>query len=115
VVAFNAMPVVKEARASADPRQRVLDNLYPTNESTPPGFNEQDLLGLPRLKPTSWASCLAGIERLPETREFYEKLGAETMQGGADEIRQFRAAEIERWKRIAVKAKIDLETVRPRR
>lgn len=55
------------------------------------------------------ATQIAQIERLPETRAFYEKLGAETMNGGAEELREFQAAEIELWKRLAVKARIEQE------
>ena len=55
------------------------------------------------------AALLTQIERLPETKEFYERLGAEVMNGGADEMRKFQAAEIALWKRIAVKAKVEQE------
>ena len=55
------------------------------------------------------AALFAQIERLPETREFYARLGAETLQGGADELRKFQAEDIAQWKRIAVKAKIEQE------
>ncbi len=63
----------------------------------------------PKTETDKLAALLAQIERLPETREFYERIGAETMQGGAEEMRRFQAAEIERWKRIAVKAKVEQE------
>lgn len=63
----------------------------------------------PKAETDKLAAWLSQIERLPETREFYEKIGAETMEGGADEMRRFQAAEIERWKRIAVKAKVEQE------
>jgi hypothetical protein len=52
---------------------------------------------------------LGQIERLAETRAFYEKPGAETMQGGAEEMRRFQAQEIEQWKRLAIKAKVQQE------
>jgi len=53
------------------------------------------------------AELMTKIENLPETREFYEKLGAEVMRGGPDEMRAFQKEEIELWKRIAVKAKVE--------
>ena len=31
------------------------------------------------------------------------------MQGGADEMRKFQAAEVALWKRIATKAKVELQ------
>jgi tripartite-type tricarboxylate transporter receptor subunit TctC len=63
----------------------------------------------PKAETDKLATLFAQIERMPETREFYEKLGAETMAGGAEEMRQFQNAEIERWKRIAVKANVQQE------
>ena len=63
----------------------------------------------PKAETDKLATLLAQIERLPETREFYEKLGAETMQGGADEMRRFQASEIAMWKRLAVQAKVEQE------
>lgn len=63
----------------------------------------------PRAESDKLAELLARIERFPETRAFFEKLGAESMNGGAEEMRSFQAAEIERWKRIAVKAKVEQE------
>jgi hypothetical protein len=32
VIALNAMPLVSDALASADPQQHVLDNMYPTDD-----------------------------------------------------------------------------------
>jgi tripartite-type tricarboxylate transporter receptor subunit TctC len=53
------------------------------------------------------AGLLTKIENLPETREFYERLGAEVMRGGPDEMRQFQNAEIQLWKRIVTRAKVE--------
>lgn len=61
----------------------------------------------PKAETDKLAGWLSQIERLPETREFYEKLGAETMRGGPDEMRAFQNAEIQLWKNIAAKAKVE--------
>ena len=64
------------------------------------------------IRPTSDTqprTCQAQIEGMPETRAFYERIGAETMSGGAEEMRKFQAEEIELWRRIAVKAKVQQE------
>jgi tripartite-type tricarboxylate transporter receptor subunit TctC len=53
------------------------------------------------------AELMTRIERMPETREFYERIGAEVMNGGPQEMREFQAAEIQLWKRIATKAKVE--------
>jgi hypothetical protein len=34
-------------------------------------------------------------------------MGAEVMNGGPEEMRNFQAAEIQLWKRIAIKAKVE--------
>jgi tripartite-type tricarboxylate transporter receptor subunit TctC len=49
------------------------------------------------------------IERMPETREFLEKQGAEVMSGGPEELRNFQAKEIQLWKRIVEKAHVELQ------
>ena len=61
----------------------------------------------PKAESDKLAAMMAKIENLPETREFYERIGGEVMRGGADEMRAFQIAEIDLWKRIAVKAKIE--------
>ena len=62
---------------------------------------------VPRPAADKLAELFTRIERLPETREFYDKLSAETMAGGPAEMRQFQTAEIARWKRIAAAAKVE--------
>ena len=61
----------------------------------------------PKAETDRLAALLGKIETLPETREFYERLGAEVMQGGPDEMRAFQAAEIQLWKRIVTKARVE--------
>lgn len=100
---------------ASDRRASVLPAVPHMGEAGMPGYSAYVWVGAmvsakaPKAETDRLAALLAQIERLPETREFYEKLGAETMQGGADEMRQFQAAEIERWKRIAIKAKVEQE------
>jgi tripartite-type tricarboxylate transporter receptor subunit TctC len=53
------------------------------------------------------AELLTKIENLPETREFYEKIGAQVMRGGPEEMRAFQGEEIKLWKRIATQAKVE--------
>ena len=61
----------------------------------------------PKAETEKLASLMTKIENLPETREFYERIGGEVMRGGPEEMRAFQNAEIDLWKRIAVKAKIE--------
>lgn len=61
----------------------------------------------PKAETEKLAALMTKIENLPETREFYERIGGEVMRGGPEEMRAFQNAEIDLWKRIAVKAKIE--------
>lgn len=61
----------------------------------------------PKAETDKLAGLMTAIERMPETREFYERMGAEVMNGGPEEMRNFQAAEIQLWKRIATKAKVE--------
>jgi tripartite-type tricarboxylate transporter receptor subunit TctC len=80
-----------------------------------PGFTAYTWVGAmvpartPKAETDRLAELLTRIERLPETRAFYERIGAEVMQGGPQEMREFQAAEIELWKRIASQAKVPLQ------
>lgn len=100
---------------ASDRRATVLPAVPYIGEAGVPGFTAYVWVGAmvsaktPKAETDKLAALLSQIERLPETREFYERLGAEVMNGGADEMRKFQAAEIELWKRIAVKAKVDQE------
>ncbi|MDB5861371.1 MAG: transporter substrate-binding protein [Ramlibacter sp.] len=106
---LRALAVASDRRATA------LPGLPHMGEAGLPGFGAYVWVGAmvpvktPKAETDKLAALLAQIERLPETREFYEKLGAETMQGGAEEMRRFQAQEIEQWKRLAVKAKVQQE------
>jgi tripartite-type tricarboxylate transporter receptor subunit TctC len=61
----------------------------------------------PKAETDKLAALFTKIETMAETKEFYEKLGAEVMKGGPEEMRSFQAAEIQLWKRIAAKAKVE--------
>ena len=100
---------------ASDRRAPALPAVPSMAEAGVPGFTAYVWVGAmvsaktPKAETDKLASLLAHIERLPETKEFYERLGAETMDGGADEMRKFQASEIALWKRIALKAKVEQE------
>ena len=106
---LRALAVASDRRASTLP---AVPNM---REAGVPGFTAYVWVGAmvsaktPEAQTSKLAALMAQIERMPETKEFYERLGAETMNGGADEMRQFQADEIALWKRIAVKAKVEQE------
>lgn len=106
---LRALAVADESRAPALPDT-------PTSaEAGLPGFHAYVWVGAmvaartPEAQTARLAEWFAQIEQMPETRDFYARLGAGVMQGGAEEMRAFQAAEIEQWKRVVAKANIPLQ------
>jgi len=106
---------VRALAVASDRRAKALPEVPHMGEAGLPGYGAYVWVGamVPAKTPAPVAAKLADllgqIERLPETRDFYEKLGAETMKGGAEEMRQFQAQEITQWKRLATKAGVQQE------
>lgn len=104
---------VRALAVAADKRVAALPSVPTASEAGMPGFAAYTWVGAmvsaktPRAETDKLAALLTGIETLPETRAFYERLGAEVMHGGPEEMRTFQGAEIKLWKRIAVKANVE--------
>ncbi|MFD0666218.1 Bug family tripartite tricarboxylate transporter substrate binding protein [Ramlibacter sp. MAHUQ-53] len=104
---------LKALAVASDKRVPSLNSVPTAAEAGLPGFTAYTWVGAmmhaktPKAEAEKMASLLTAIARQPETREFYEKLGAEVMVGGPEEMRQFQAAEIRLWKRIATQAKVE--------
>jgi len=100
------------AVASAS-RIGVLPSVPTSAEAGLPGFNAYVWVAAvvssktPKAETDKLAALMTTIENLPETREFYERIGGEVMRGGPEQMRAFQKSEIDLWKRIAVKAKIE--------
>jgi len=98
---------------AADKRVPALPMVPTAAEAGLPGFTAYTWVGAmvsaktPKAETARLATLLAKIEALPETREFYERIGAEVMHGGPDEMRAFQDSEIQLWKRIALKANVE--------
>lgn len=98
---------------AADKRVPAMPGVPTASESGLPGFTAYTWVGAmvssktPKAETDKLAALLTRIEKMPETREFYERIGAEVMQGGPEEMRSFQATEIQLWKRIAVKANVE--------
>lgn len=98
---------------AADHRVPALPSVPTASEAGLPGFTAYTwvaamvLARTPKPITDKLAELLTRIETMPETREFYEKIGAEVMRGGPEEMRSFQNSEIQLWKRIAVKAKVE--------
>ena len=104
---------VKALAVASDKRVPALPNVPTAKEAGLPDFTAFTWVGAmvaaktPKAETEKLAALLSKIETLPETREFYERLGAEVMQGGQEEMRAFQASEIQLWKRIVTKAKVE--------
>lgn len=104
---LRALAVASERRVPS------LNTVPTTTEAGLPGFTAYTWVAAmvhaktPKAETDKLANLMTAIERLPETREFYERMGAEVMNGGPEEMRNFQAAEIQLWKRIAIKAKVE--------
>ena len=98
---------------AADKRVPALPEVPTAGEAGLPGFTAYTWVGAmvsaktPKAEADKLAALLTQIEKMPETRAFYERIGAEVMHGGPEEMRSFQAAEIQLWKRIAVKANVE--------
>jgi tripartite-type tricarboxylate transporter receptor subunit TctC len=98
---------------AADKRISALPSVPTASEAGLPGFAAYTWVGAmvssktPKAETDKLAGLLTRIENMPETREFYERIGAEVMRGGPEEMRAFQGAEIQLWKRIAVKANVE--------
>ena len=64
---------------------------------------------IPKAQTARLAACLTEIGQMPETREFYERMGAEALSKGPEHMREFQEKEIKLWKRIAADAIVELK------
>ena len=98
---------------AADQRVPALASVPTAIEAGLPGFTAYTWVAAavsaktPKPIADKLSELLTKIEQLPETREFYERIGAQVMHGGTEEMRAFQGQEIQLWKRIAVKAKVE--------
>ncbi len=116
----SAQELVKSGRIRAlavasDKRSAVLPNVPTASEAGLPGFAAYSWVAAaisaraPKEDIERLAALFTRIANLPETREFYERIGAEVMRGGPPEMRIFQQDEIRLWKRIASQAKVELQ------
>jgi tripartite-type tricarboxylate transporter receptor subunit TctC len=106
---------IRALAVASDKRTVALPEVTTATEAGLPGFTAYTWVGAmvsaktPKAEADKLAALLTQIERLPETRAFYERIGAEVMQGGPQEMRAFQTEEIRLWKRIAAQAKVELQ------
>lgn len=116
----SAQEMVKGGRLRAlavasDKRTVALPDVPTASEAGLPGFTAYTWVAAmvsaktPKAETEKLAELMSRIERMPETRAFYERIGAEVMQGGPQEMRAYQQQEIKLWKRIANQAKVELQ------
>lgn len=116
----SALEMVKGGRLRAlavasGERNKALPDLPTASEAGLSGFTAYTWVAAavsaktPKAETARLAELMVQIERMPETRAFYERIGAEVMQGGPQEMSEFQASEIRLWKRIASQAKVELQ------
>jgi tripartite-type tricarboxylate transporter receptor subunit TctC len=114
----SAQELVKSGRIRAlavasDKRSGVLPQVPTASEAGLPGFTAYSWVAAavnsrtPKDETDKLAALFTRIANLPETRDFYERIGAEVMRGGPQEMRAFQQDEIRLWKRIAAQAKVE--------
>ena len=114
----SAQELVKSGRIRAlavasDKRSGVLPQVPTASEAGLPGFTAYSWVAAavnsrtPKEETDKLAALFTRIANLPETRDFYERIGAEVMRGGPQEMRAFQQDEIRLWKRIATQAKVE--------
>lgn len=80
---------------AADKRAPALPDVPTTAEAGLPDYKAYVWVGAmvaartPKAEAEKLSALLTQIAAMPETREFYERQGAETMSGGAEEMRRF--------------------------
>lgn len=116
----SARELIKAERAralavAAEKRVPAVSAIPTANEAGLAGFTAYTWVAAmvpaktPAAETAKLTELMTEIERMPETRMFYEGLGAEVMSGGPDGMRKFQVQEIELWKRIAKQAGVELQ------
>lgn len=106
---------VRALATASNRRASALPDVPTASETGLPGYQAYVWVGAtvpaktPKAETEKLVALLTRIARMPETREFYERQGAEAMRGGPNEMREFQAEEIRSWKNIAAKAKVEPE------
>ena len=102
----SAQELVKSGRIRAlavasDKRSGVLPQVPTASEAGLPGFAAYSWVAAavnsrtPKEETDKLAALFTRIANLPETRDFYERIGAEVMRGGPQEMRAFQQDEIQ--------------------
>ena len=103
---------VKVVAVASDQRVGTSPDVPTAAEAGLPGFEAYTWVGAmvsaktPAEQTERLAELFTSISKMPETRAFYERLGATPMTGGPSQMREFQQKEIALWQRIVKKANV---------
>lgn len=101
---------VKVVAVASDQRVGTSPDVPTAAEAGLPGFEAYTWVGAmvsaktPPAETARLAELFTQISKMPETRAFYERLGATPMTGGPSQMHEFQKNEIALWQRIVKKA-----------
>ncbi|QKH36458.1 tripartite tricarboxylate transporter substrate binding protein [Achromobacter pestifer] len=103
---------VKVVAVASDQRVGTSPDVPTATEAGLPGFEAYTWVGAmvsaktPAEQTARLAELFTRISKLPETRAFYERLGATPMTGGPAQMHEFQQKEIALWQRIVKQANV---------
>ena len=106
---IRALAIASPTRSSALPQVPTAHEAGITNMSAYAWVAAVVASRTPKAETEKLAELFARILAMPETQEFYAKLGGETTRGGIEELRRFQQVEIALWKRVVSFAKVPLQ------
>ena len=116
----SAMPLIKGGRATAlaiaaDKRSSGAPDVPTTSEADLRDFTTApwNAIAAPAKVPKDIVDTLSDlfvrILAMPDTQKFFVDQNVEVMRGGQAEMRLYQRAEIDKWKKIALEAKVELQ------
>lgn len=103
---------LKALAVASDQRVATVPEVPTFAEAGLPSFEAYTWVGAmvssktPAAETAKLAELLTAITKMPETKEFYDRIGATVMTGGPEQMRTFQKNEIALWKRIVTQAKV---------
>ena len=104
-----ALAVATEKRLPGAPEIPTAVELGVAEFTTAPWNGAVAPAGVPKPIVDKLSDLFLRILAMPDTIEYFAKQNVEVMRGGQDLMRTFQREEIERWKRIATAAKVELQ------
>lgn len=104
---------LKALAVASDQRVAAAPDVPTATEAGLPGFEAYTWVAAvvpaktPAAETAKLAELMTKIANMPETREFYARIGASVMTGGPREMAAFQKSEVDLWKRIVKQAGVE--------